>query len=167
MSYNAADGAALVAAAVQAVIRERAPRRTVAAVAAAVAGTVMSAAASPPAARPQMRTQDAKSETLEADDPEKLLASLRAVRRAQRLRKKQRRREAKQAAGISLRVAETPQQPQEEFSSRCVVCLERPKELMVRPCKHLCLCKACSRMNVWQHCPVCRGPVHEQEVVYT
>jgi len=108
MSYNAADGAALVAAAVQAAIRERAPRRTVAAVAAAVAGTVMSAAAAParPATMHRMRTQDAQSETLEADNPDKLLASLRAVRRAQRLRKKQRRRDAKQAAGMSPSAAE-------------------------------------------------------------
>lgn len=103
MSYTAADGAALVAAAVQAAIRERAPRRTVAAVAAAVAGTVMSAVAQPTqATKPKVRTQDNPSRAEETDDPEKLLASLRAVRRAQRLRKKVRRREAKQAAGTTL-----------------------------------------------------------------
>ena len=103
MGYNAADGAALVAAAVQAAIHGGAPRRTVAAVAAAVAGTVMSAAAAPrrPATMPQVHTQDAQSEAHEADSPELLLASLRAARRAQRLCKKQRRREAKQAAGTS------------------------------------------------------------------
>ena len=101
MSYNAADGAALVAAAVQAAIHGGAPRRTVAAVAAAVAGTVLSAAAAPrqPATKPQVHSQDAQNDALEADSPEQLLASLRAARRAQRLRKKQRRREAKQAAG--------------------------------------------------------------------
>jgi hypothetical protein len=111
MGYNAADGAALVAAAVDAAHRAGAPRRTVAAVAAAVAGTVLSAAAAPrqPATKPQVHTQEPPSATLEADNPEKLLASLRAVRRAQRLRKKQRRRDAKQAAGLSLSVAELPQ----------------------------------------------------------
>ena len=111
MGYNAADGAALVAAAVDAAIRASAPRRTVAAVAAAVAGTVLSAAAAPrqPATKPQVHTQDPQSATLEADSPDKLLASLRAVRRAQRLRKKQRRRDAKQAAGLSLSAADLPQ----------------------------------------------------------
>ena len=101
MGYNSADGAALVAAAVQAAIHGGAPRRTVAAVAAAVAGTVLSAAAAPrqPATKPQVHSQDARNDALEADSPEQLLASLRAARRAQRLRKKQRRREAKQAAG--------------------------------------------------------------------
>jgi len=103
MGYNAADGAALVAAAVQAAIHGGAPRRTVAAVAAAVAGTVLSAAAAPrrPATKPQVHTPDAQSQAHEADSPELLLASLRAARRAQRLRKKQKRREAKQAAGTS------------------------------------------------------------------
>lgn len=118
MSYHAADGAALVAAAVQAAIRERAPKRTVAAVAAAVAGMVLSAAVRPPpTTKPKERNaQDAAYDPAEADDPAKLLASLRAVRSAQRIRKKMRRREAKQAAnsqlshlGTSQLGAETPQ----------------------------------------------------------
>jgi len=100
MSYNAADGAALVAAAVQAAIRERAPRRTVAAVAAAVAGTVLSANAKPlpAAAEHKKRTMDAQDLSEDAGDPVKLLETLRAVRRAKRAAKKQKRREAKQAA---------------------------------------------------------------------
>ena len=98
MSANAADGAALVAAAVQAAIRERAPRRTVAAVAAAVAGTVLQASAQPtPAAKRESCVPNAHCEPEETGDPAKLLESLRAARRAQRLRKKQRRRVAKQA----------------------------------------------------------------------
>ena len=102
MGYNAADCAALVAAAVQAAIHGGAPRRTVAAVAAAVAGTVLSAAAAPrrPTTKPQVQPQDAQSAVLEADNPEQLLASLRAARRAQRQRKKQRRRDARQAANL-------------------------------------------------------------------
>ena len=100
MSYSAADGASLVAAAVQAAIRERAPRRTVAAVAAAVSGTVLSAAARPfaPATMHKERAQDAQGKAEESDDPGPLLEKLRAVRRAQRQRKKEKRRAAKQAA---------------------------------------------------------------------
>lgn len=96
MSYLAADGAALVAAAVQAAIRERAPRRTVAAVAAAVTGTLVSAAARPcVATKPKVCTQDAQSAAGETDDPAQLLETLRAVRRTQRKKKKERRRAAK------------------------------------------------------------------------
>ena len=106
MSCNAADGAALVAAAVQAAVREGAPRRTIAAVAAAVAGTCLSAAARPFKAvkEPAARAQDAPSHAEEADDPAQLLDRLRAVRRAQRSRKKQRRREAKRLAQEQRRV---------------------------------------------------------------
>ncbi|CAK0862539.1 unnamed protein product [Prorocentrum cordatum] len=98
MSANAADGPSLVAAAVQAAIREGAPRRTVAAVAAAVAGTVMSATARPsvPATMHKERAQDAQGKAEDSDDPVQLLEKLRAVRRAQRLRKKEKRRTAKQ-----------------------------------------------------------------------
>lgn len=104
MSYNAADGAALVAAAVQAAVRENAPRRTVAAVAAAVAGTVLSAAAraTPPATRAKVRAVDVQSPAEDVGDPAQLLASLRAARRAQRARKKERRKAARQAASDAL-----------------------------------------------------------------
>jgi len=101
MSYPAADGAVLVAAAVQAAIRECASVRTIAAVAAAVAGKVVSATARPasrPATVPKVPTLDAQSDIDVFDDPAQLLEKLRSVRRAQRHRKKQRRREAKQAA---------------------------------------------------------------------
>jgi len=102
MSYLAADGAALVAAAVQAAIRERAPRRTVAAVAAAVTGTLVSATARPcPAATVhKARTLDAQGNAEVVDDPAQLLATLRAVRRAQRQKKKERRRAAKAKAQL-------------------------------------------------------------------
>ena len=100
MSLNAADGAALVAAAVQAAVREKAPRRTVAAVAAAVAGTVMSAATrpTPTATRATVPARDSPGAADDAEDPAQLLASLRAVKRAERKRKKERRKAARQAA---------------------------------------------------------------------
>ena len=96
MSAIAADGPSLVAAAVQAAIREHAPKRTVAAVAAAVAGTVMSAAVRPsaPATLHKERAQDAQGKAEDSDDPAQLLEKLRAVRRAQRLRKREKRRMA-------------------------------------------------------------------------
>ena len=52
----------------------------------------------------------------EANDPVQLLATLRAVRSAQRLRKKQRRREAKQAALDSQRPRTDDLQPGVEVS---------------------------------------------------
>ena len=100
MSHHAAHDAALVAAAVQAAIRERAPRRTVAAVASAAVGALAFGADRPtplPKAN-AVHTRDAQGEDVADGEPALLLASLRAARRAQRLRKKERRRVARQAA---------------------------------------------------------------------
>jgi len=98
MKPQAADGAALVAAAVQAAIQAGAPRRTVAAVAAAVAGTSLSAAArsTPTETRARVPPLDPQKPAEESGDAAQLLERLKAVRKAARLRKKQRRREAKQ-----------------------------------------------------------------------
>jgi len=97
MKPQVVDGVALVAAAVQAAIQAGAPRRTVVVVAAAVAGTSLSAAARPTlsATRAREPPLDPQSAAEDTGDPAQLLASLRASRRMQRLRKKQRRREAK------------------------------------------------------------------------
>lgn len=97
----AADGPAFVAAAVGAAVQHKAPRRTVEAIAAAVARVF----AHPPTARAAPRkepsvptgTLRAAGAAGEADDPAQLLASIHAHRRAQRIRKKERRRAAKQA----------------------------------------------------------------------
>jgi hypothetical protein len=117
MSLTVADGAILVAAAVEAAIGKNAPRGTVAAVAAAVAGKVLSAVArNTPAAKPKVLFSPAPNMPDEANDPVQLLATLRAVRSAQRFRKKQRRREAKQAALYSQSPRTNDLQPRVEVS---------------------------------------------------
>jgi hypothetical protein len=90
------DGAALLAAAVRAAVQANAPRRTVQAVAAAVTGVLVRPATA--VAEPHTDTwvqPDAQMHAEEAGDSAQLLASLRAVRRGQRQRKKERRRVAK------------------------------------------------------------------------
>jgi len=105
MSYRAADGAALVAAAVRAAIEAKAPRRTVAAVAAAVSGTVVSAATR--AASPDIVAKESAKIQGGDGDAAELLSSLRAVRAAQRKRKKERKKAAKhEAAALDVRVVD-------------------------------------------------------------
>lgn len=41
---------------------------------------------------------------------------------------------------------------------RCVVCLERQREVLFTPCTHLVCCSVCAR-HVGNSCPVCRGYV--------
>ncbi|EDW13511.2 mitochondrial ubiquitin ligase activator of nfkb 1-A [Drosophila mojavensis] len=54
--------------------------------------------------------------------------------------------------------------------SNCVVCLERNKNIVILPCRHLCLCKECAqqlhRLESGHRCPVCRNDVHTLLPVY-
>lgn len=54
--------------------------------------------------------------------------------------------------------------------SHCVVCLERNKNIVILPCRHLCLCKECAqqlnRLDGGERCPICRHDVHTLMPVY-
>ena len=94
-----ADGAALLAAAITAAILANAPRRTVQAVAAAVTSVlVRQTAAAEPRTNTGLRVSVQSDHSGEDGDPALLQSSLRASRKAQRLRKKERRRAAKAEA---------------------------------------------------------------------
>ena len=47
----------------------------------------------------------------------------------------------------------------------CVVCLENPKNVVISPCNHLCVCQHCSTL-IPRKCPICRGVVESKIVVY-
>ncbi|KAG8348501.1 putative Zinc finger C3HC4 type (RING finger) Prokaryotic RING finger family 4 [Trypanosoma vivax] len=49
----------------------------------------------------------------------------------------------------------------EEEDTLCVVCIAQPKDTVVMPCRHLCLCKTCAEelLRHMRKCPVCRGKV--------
>ena len=50
----------------------------------------------------------------------------------------------------------------------CVVCMEREKKVLLLPCKHLCMCKACADKIVAgsAQCPVCRERILDYSDVY-
>ena len=52
----------------------------------------------------------------------------------------------------------------EDGDSSCVVCLERPRCVVVLPCRHLSLCEACA--SGLASCPMCRGEVRDSLVVF-
>ena len=50
----------------------------------------------------------------------------------------------------------------DESSSECVVCMSAPRDTLVLPCRHLCLCKGCAevlrfqvRAQVYDASPCC------------
>ena len=52
----------------------------------------------------------------------------------------------------------------EEESKQCVVCMDQPRELMIRPCNHYCVCQSCARRL--QKCPMCNRLINRAERVY-
>jgi hypothetical protein len=51
----------------------------------------------------------------------------------------------------------------------CVVCFDAPKDHLVLPCKHLCVCEACAEQLTKTRtptCPVCREPIQQTMKVF-
>jgi hypothetical protein len=46
----------------------------------------------------------------------------------------------------------------------CVVCLDLEKTVLLLPCRHVCVCKVCSRQI--DNCPVCRGYIEDKINVF-
>jgi hypothetical protein len=56
----------------------------------------------------------------------------------------------------------SPEEQEDECNSaaECVVCLSDPRDTLILPCRHLCLCYACADSLRYQanNCPICRAP---------
>jgi len=56
---------------------------------------------------------------------------------------------------------------QHKQSMECVVCMDRPKTLIVKPCGHACLCTTCwSEFRKPKLCPICRTPIIKVENLF-
>lgn len=49
--------------------------------------------------------------------------------------------------------------------SRCVICLENKNEILLYPCRHVCLCQECSRQTI-SNCPVCYTIIKNKKRVF-
>ncbi|XP_022662877.1 RING finger protein 157-like isoform X2 [Varroa jacobsoni] len=49
---------------------------------------------------------------------------------------------------------------EEESGGECVICMSEPRDTLILPCRHLCLCAACADSLRYQanNCPICRAP---------
>jgi hypothetical protein len=47
----------------------------------------------------------------------------------------------------------------------CVICMDNRKNIIIKPCNHLCCCEECSK-NIGDKCPICRTNVKKIEKVY-
>ena len=48
----------------------------------------------------------------------------------------------------------------------CCVCMVQPRSVVLVPCGHLVLCRACAAHPNMHVCPVCRAPIRHRQVVF-
>ncbi|GIY49731.1 e3 ubiquitin ligase Rnf157 [Caerostris darwini] len=65
--------------------------------------------------------------------------------------------------GIENKNAHQPELADEDVEDSgfdCVICMSDPRDTMILPCRHLCLCNSCSDSLRYQanNCPICRAP---------
>ena len=46
----------------------------------------------------------------------------------------------------------------------CTICLENPKSMLFRPCKHVAVCSVCSK--TLKICPICRAQIDQIELIF-
>ena len=57
----------------------------------------------------------------------------------------------------------------EEDERLCIVCEDAKKEVILLPCKHMCLCKKCASTCLFKtlhECPMCRAMIGDSMEVY-
>lgn len=47
----------------------------------------------------------------------------------------------------------------------CVVCRTNPREIILLPCGHVCLCEDCS-LDISTDCPICRRFIKQKNAAY-
>ena len=48
----------------------------------------------------------------------------------------------------------------------CVICMEPTNNVLLLPCKHMCLCEECSKLYTSNICPICKIPIVSREVLF-
>nr|QBK85057.1 MAG: ubiquitin-protein ligase [Pithovirus LCDPAC02] len=47
----------------------------------------------------------------------------------------------------------------------CCICLDDIRNVVILPCKHMCICKKCSKLDI-EKCPLCRQNIKKYMEVY-
>lgn len=73
------------------------------------------------------------------------------------------------AAAEAERAASEAAAPAGAPTSECILCMDAERCVVLRPCRHLCLCEGCAKavMGCDRRCPLCRKEIEDVQVVYT
>jgi Zinc finger, C3HC4 type (RING finger) len=72
------------------------------------------------------------------------------------------------AAAVAATKLKAATEQFEELEERiaCAVCQHDPKQVLLQPCLHLCLCSKCSTSPKIKDCPICRAEIDYKETVH-
>mmetsp|Transcript_1573 Transcript_1573/g.2341 ORF Transcript_1573/g.2341 Transcript_1573/m.2341 type:complete len:342 (-) Transcript_1573:2318-3343(-) len=71
----------------------------------------------------------------------------------------------RQVKNVLERIEKAKEHLEEE--KLCVICRENPKEVLIMPCRHLCVCKECGNRVELTRCPLCREVIAERISVFS
>jgi hypothetical protein len=131
----------------------------------------------------QARAAEAERARVAAEAAEAVKAVAEAVAAAKRHQRLE-----EQAAALTLRVqndmlalqqvqaqlgvppaAPAPAPHPDDAEDQCVLCFDAPKDHIIIPCGHMCVCQACAnqltQMSV-PSCPICRGAIQQTNKVF-
>jgi hypothetical protein len=74
--------------------------------------------------------------------------------------------DALMAQQVQARLGSSVAPPAAPEETMCVVCMDAPKNRVVLPCMHMCVCEACAQL-LRDRCPVCRGPIERIAQLFT
>ena len=49
---------------------------------------------------------------------------------------------------------------------KCPICLTNPRNILLKPCKHLCLCNVCYKELSSRKCPICRKNIESYVEIF-
>ena len=63
----------------------------------------------------------------------------------------------------TVNAAETEADTEDDLSSKCITCLDKDRDALFMPCRHLMFCLDCARIQteISNLCPMCRNPIGE------
>ncbi len=70
---------------------------------------------------------------------------------------------------LKAELRRSKQKTTEGGGDRCAVCLENPREVVIQPCGHVCLCRDCVNQTLHAgggHCPICRYKIANTSQVF-
>ena len=112
---------------------------------------------------------EAVAEAAEAAKRQKMEQDLAALTLRMQNDARRMRNDALLAQQMQAQLGVPPAAPTPDAEDQCVLCFDAPKDHIILPCYHVCVCEACAEQLTKTRtptCPVCREPIQQTMKVF-